>query len=189
MVAFIVPFGTICDKMGPIGNGKPIGTINRGGKMADTDRTKLTQIFDTIEYPEAYRITYLANSIVFPAYAEIKKDFGLVRAEYILLACLSHFEMLTAQDVARISRRPRNTISRAVHRMMDEGYLDRAPDPDDARQARLRITPSGRDLHRKISGYLRRRQDEVLGKLTAEERRTLSSLLKKAALHTAELDN
>jgi len=157
--------------------------------MADTDKTNLTKIFDTIEYPEAYRLTFLANAIVFPAYSDIKKDFGLVRAEYILLACLSHFDRLTAQDVARISRRPRNTISRAVHRMLDEGYLDRAPDPDDARQARLRITASGRNLHMKISGYLSRRQDEVLGALSAQERQTLSSLLKKAALHTASLDD
>ncbi|WP_136442147.1 MarR family winged helix-turn-helix transcriptional regulator [Pacificoceanicola onchidii] len=157
--------------------------------MADTDGSDLTRIFDTIEYPEAFRITYLANAIVFPAYAEIKRDFGLVRAEYILLACLSHFDILTAQEVARISRRPRNTISRAVHRMLQEGYLDRAPDPDDGRQARLRITASGRDLHSRISGYLRRRQDTVLGKLTDAERKTLSTLLKKAALNAAELDD
>lgn len=149
----------------------------------------LTRIFDTIEYPEAYRITYLANAIVFPAYAEIKRDFGLVRAEYILLACLSHFDVLTAQDVARISRRPRNTISRAVHRMLDEGYLDRAPDPNDGRQSRLKITPSGRSLHDRISSYLRHRQDEVLAVLSPDERKTLSTLLKKAALSAAELDD
>ncbi|MEM7523637.1 MAG: MarR family transcriptional regulator [Pseudomonadota bacterium] len=148
----------------------------------------LTRIFDTIEYPEAYRITYLANAIVFPAYDVIKRDFGLVRAEYILLVCLSHFEELTAQDVARISRRPRNTISRAVHRMLAEDYLARAPDPHDGRQARLRITSAGRALHEKIARYLTLRQEDVLAGLTAEERATLSDILKKAALHAAKLD-
>lgn len=148
-----------------------------------------TRIFDTIEYPEAYRITYLANAIVFPVYSEIKRDFGLVRAEYILLACLSHFDSLTAQDVARISRRPRNTISRAVHRMLSDGYLDRAPDPADGRQSKLRITPKGRGLHDKISGYLSRRQDDVLAALSADERANLTALLKKAALHAAQLDD
>lgn len=150
--------------------------------------TDLTRIFDTIEYPEAYRITYLANAIVFPAYADIKKDFGLVRAEYILLVCLSHFDTLTAQDVAQISRRPRNTISRAVHRMLEEGFLDRAPDPADGRQSHLRITPAGREMHGQIATYLSRRQDEVLAGLTAEERATLQRILKKAALHAATLD-
>lgn len=156
--------------------------------MTKTAEPDLTKIFDTIEYPEAYRITYLANSIVFPAYAEIKQDFSLVRAEYILLACLSHFDVLTAQDVARISRRPRNTISRAVHRMLNEGLIDRAPDPNDGRQSRLRITNAGRKLHESISAYLSRRQDEVLDVLSAQERQTLTLLLKKAALHAATLD-
>ncbi|MEP1209272.1 MAG: MarR family transcriptional regulator [Rhizobiaceae bacterium] len=153
----------------------------------NADTPDLAEIFDEIEYPEAFRITYLANSIVFPAYGEIKRDFGLVRSEYILLACLSHFEELTAQDVARISRRPRNTISRAVHRMLAEGFLQRAPDPSDGRQARLRITRLGRDLHHKIASYLVRRQDQILGGLSTSERSTLSKLLKKAALHASRL--
>jgi len=157
--------------------------------MTKPSEPDLTEIFDTIEYHEAYRITYLANAIVFPAYAEIKRDFGLVRAEYILLACLSHFDVLTAQDVARISRRPRNTISRAVHRMLDERFIDRAPDPDDGRQSRLRITDAGRELHLRISSYLARRQDEVMGVLTTKERKTLAQLLKKAALHAAQLES
>lgn len=158
------------------------------GSTTGATGAELTRILDTIEYPEAYRITYLANAIVFPAYADIKRDFGLVRAEYILLVCLSHFEELTAQDVARISRRPRNTISRAVHRMLDEGYIVRAPDPHDGRQARLRATAKGRAMHVQISSYLTRRQDEVLSCLTAKERATLSGILKKAALHASTLD-
>ncbi|MGH1463723.1 MAG: MarR family winged helix-turn-helix transcriptional regulator [Cognatishimia sp.] len=157
--------------------------------MDSSNQTDLTRIFDSIEYPEAYRLTYLANAIVFPAYADIKRDFGLIRAEYILLVCLSHYDELTAQDVARISRHPRNTISRAVHRMMDEGFIDRAPDPDDGRQSRLRITSDGRDLHQKISSYLTSRQDEVLAALSTDERATLMQILKKAALHVAQLEN
>ena len=157
--------------------------------MDGTHTPDLSQIFDTIEYPEAYRITYLANAIVFPAYADIKKDFGLVRAEYILLACLSHFEALTAQDVASISRRPRNTISRAVHRMLAEGYLNRDPDPDDGRQSWLRISPTGKALHERVSEYLSRRQDEVLSGLDADERKTLSKLLKKAAISAAKIND
>ena len=158
------------------------------GNADDSEGRDLTAIFDMIEYPDAYRITYLANAIVFPAYGAIKRDFGLIRPEYILLVCLSHFEELTAQEVARISRRPRNTISRAVHRMLAEGYIARAPDPLDARQAKLRITQAGRALHERIAEYLKRRQDEVLAALSAQERQILSEILKKAALHAASLD-
>ncbi len=149
----------------------------------------LSTIFDMIEYPDAFRITYLANAVVFPTYDTIKKDFGLIRAEYVLLACLSHYDVLTAQDVSRISGRPRNTVGRAVHRMLDEGYLARTPDAKDGRQATLRITPEGRALHEKIAAYLKERQENVLSALSAKERHTLSQLLKKAALDVASKDS
>ncbi len=145
-------------------------------------------IFDTVEFRDAYRISYLANAIVMPSYDAVKRDFGIIRGEYLLLVCLSHFPELTAQDVARIARRPRNTVSRAVHRMLAEGYIERVPDPDDGRQARLTITSAGRELHEQIAGYLKGRQEEVLGSLDEVERETLATLLRKAARHAASLD-
>ena len=162
-------------------NLEPMKNNNSEKEAAD-----LTRIFDTVEYPEAYRVTYLANSLVFPAYADIKRDFGLVRAEYILLVSLAHFDELTAQEVAQISRRPRNTISRAVHRMLAEGFLERAPDPTDGRQVKLRITKSGRTMHEKIWTYIFKRQEEVFSCLNPEERETLTALLKKVALHASK---
>ena len=120
-------------------------------KMGDLD---YSNIFEAVEFPDAYKVSYLANAIVFPTYEDVRKDFGLVRAEYHLLLCLAHYSELTAQDVARITRRPRNSISRAVHRMLDLGFLKRVPDPSDARQAKLRITKEGKIMHKKISKYL-----------------------------------
>ena len=148
-----------------------------------------TPLLDTIEFADAYRTTYLAGSIATPAYAAIKRDLGIIRAEYVLLACLAHFDDLTAQDVAHISRRPRNTVSRAVHRMVAEGYIERAPDAEDARQARLRITPAGRALHAKAAMRLKARQEKVLAGLDARERAVFSSLLRKAARQAASLDD
>lgn len=160
--------------------------------MADgsgrTGTQDLTRIFDTIEFRDAYRISYLANAIVIPAYDAVKRDFGIIRAEYLLLCCLSHYPVLAAREVARIARQPRNTVSRAVHRMLVEGYIERAPHPEDGRQARLSITPAGRALHEQIAEHLCRRQEEVLGALSAAERNTLAGLLRKAALHAASLD-
>lgn len=158
--------------------------------MAETSGSRadeLAHLLDHLEFAEAFQVTYLANAIVFPAYTEVKRDFGLIRAEYILLACLSHFDTLTAQDVARLSRRPRNTISRAVHRMLAEGYLARAPDPGDGRQARLRITAKGRSLHAEIAAYLKARESVLLGGLETEEREQLRRTLRKLAVHAARL--
>ena len=140
-----------------------------------------SNIFESVEFPDAYKVSYLANAIVFPTYEDVRKDFGLVRAEYHLLLCLAHYSELTAQDVARITRRPRNSISRAVHRMLDLGYLKRAPDPSDARQAKLRITKAGKNMHKKISEYLVAREAEIFSVLSESERKHVRGLIRKLA--------
>lgn len=157
--------------------------------MSKKARSKqLTDIFETVEFPDAYKVSYLANAIVVPTYEDVRRDFGLVRAEYHLLLCLAHYSELTAQDVARMTRRPRNSISRAVHRMQNEGYLKRVPDPNDGRQAKLTITPEGREMHNKISTYLTNREVELFDILTHGEREHLRELLRKLCLHAAGLD-
>ena len=72
--------------------------------------------------------------------------------------------------------------------MLSVGYLNRVPDPDDGRQAKLSITPSGRALHDAIAKTLVTRQEEVLDALDDSERQEFQRLLQKLALHTATLD-
>ena len=131
---------------------------------------------------DTFRISYLANRLVLPAYNDIKLAYGLSRGEYLLLFCLSYIEELTAQDVAEMTGRPRNSISRAVHRMLDEGYLKRSPDPTDGRQALLRITAKGERLHKRILPLFEEQEAKMLDNLTSEERKLLDSLLKKLVL-------
>ena len=140
-----------------------------------------SNIFESVEFPDAYKVSYLANAIVFPTYEDVRKDFGLVRAEYHLLLCLAHYSELTAQDVARITRRPRNSISRAVHRMLDLGFLKRVPDPSDARQAKLQITNEGKIMHKKVSEYLVAREAEIFSVLSGSERKHFRNLIRKLA--------
>lgn len=148
----------------------------------------LTAIFDAVEFRDAYRISYITNAILVPSYDAIKRDFGLIRAEYLLLLCLAHYPVLSAKDVAKMTRRPRNSISRAVHRMLAVGYIQRAPDPDDGRQAKLTITLDGRTLHTQIAEVLRARQQTVFEPLNDSERTALDALLTKLAVHASTLD-
>lgn len=157
------------------------------GKKPAQDQQDLTRIFTDVEFSDAYRISYLANAIVVPTYEDIKRDFGIIRAEYHLLLCLYHYPVLTAQDISRMTRRPRNSISRAVHRMLEEGFIVRAPDPQDGRQLCLSITPRGRTLHERVAAYLVKREAELLEILPSAERETLRRTLQKLAMHAASL--
>ncbi|MDP7391731.1 MAG: MarR family transcriptional regulator [Pseudomonadota bacterium] len=146
------------------------------------DGRDLSVIFERSTIRDTFRISYLANRLVLPAYNDIKRVYGLSRGEYLLLFCLSYIEELTAQDVAEMTGRPRNSISRAVHRMLDEGYLKRSPDPTDGRQALLRITAKGERLHKRILPLFEEQEAKMLDNLTSEERKLLDSLLKKLVL-------
>ena len=139
------------------------------------------------ELRDTFRISYLANRLVLPVYEEIKQVHGLSRGEYLLLFCLSHTRELTAQDVAEITGRPRNSISRAVHRMLEEGYLTRSPDPSDGRQALLRITGKGREVNDKILPRFRQQEERILNNLNPDERTVLATLLTKLVHGPADL--
>ena len=140
---------------------------------------ELAAIFERNEVRDTFRISYLANRLVIPVYEDIKREFGLKRGEYLLLFCLAHIEELTAQDVADMTGRPRNSISRAVHRMLEDGYLTRSPDPADGRQALLRITSEGQELYRQIVLRFLVREEQILCALDSDERRQLDRLLAK----------
>ena len=133
---------------------------------------------------DTYRLSFMANSLVLPVYDAIKRDHGLNRGEYLLLFCLAHVPRLTAQQVAWLTGRPRNSISRAVHRMLAEGHLDRVPDPGDGRQAILTLTNRGRRLHERILPLFEARERRLLGCLDPAERAQLDGLLGKLVAHT-----
>lgn len=145
----------------------------------------LMAIFSRNEVRDTFRISFMANSLVLPVYDEIKRQHGLSRGEYLLLFCLAHLPELTAQDVANMTGRPRNSISRAVHRMLSEGFLDRTPDPDDGRQAMLTITPKGRKLHERIVQGFIARENKLLGVLDREDREALDRILEKLVLRNS----
>ena len=151
-------------------------------KERQMQRPEPEEFLPRVEFRDAALLSFLTSAIIVPAYDAIKRDLGISRPEYLLLLCLSHYPVLTAQDVSRLTGRPRNSISRAVHRMLAVHHIERAPDPSDGRQARLTITPSGRALHEQISDLLYKHQERVLSGLNARERRQLADLLQKAAV-------
>ena len=89
------------------------------------------------------------------------RDHGLKRDEYMLLYCLSHFAELTAQEVAKMTERPPNSISKAVLRKLKKGYFNRSPNPTYVHQILLRIASKGRNLHERVLPRFVSREKEI----------------------------
>jgi DNA-binding MarR family transcriptional regulator len=76
-------------------------------------------------------------------------------------------------DLATRERITPPTLSRIVAGLVEHGYVERTPDPDDARAGLVRLTPAGEEL---LTGLRSRRTTELaarLARLAPEDRDAL----------------
>jgi DNA-binding MarR family transcriptional regulator len=128
---------------------------------------------------DGYRIGLWANFYTVPVFAEIERRFGLLRDENNILFCLTHYGSLTARSICEVTARPKNSVSRAVERLLGAGLIRRETDPADRRKGVLTITPKGREILAQTSVLFQEREALMLRRLNAADRRTLDRLLTK----------
>ena len=97
-----------------------------------------------------------------------------------------HFAVLAALDefgpASQIAIGQRCGIDRSdthaiVNDLVDGGYAEREPDPQDRRRNIITITAAGRGRLAELDRIVERVQDKLLGALTPEERRQFVGLL------------
>jgi arsenite methyltransferase len=88
---------------------------------------------------------------------------------------------LMLNQLARELHLDKSTASRVVASLEDKGYLRREEDPADRRALRLRLTPSGETLHRRIRSEIEARHAALLAEIDPQARRTATALLRRLA--------
>ncbi|HEU0306214.1 MAG TPA: MarR family transcriptional regulator [Lysobacter sp.] len=86
-----------------------------------------------------------------------------------------------SQALADALRLDKSTTTRVVDALVRKGYVERLPDPDDARAVSLRVTREGRKLYEKINGELIAQQIELLRDLDPEARAGATEILRRLA--------
>jgi len=86
---------------------------------------------------------------------------------------------LTMGELSNTLSVPLSTATRIVDWLVDNGYVQRLPDPEDRRVVRVALTDTGREMHRIIENYIRQRVQQILSCLTTEERAKLLVLIGK----------
>ena len=110
--------------------------------------------------------------------------YGLTRPEYTILFGLGLRDGVSASDLSVSYGYPKNTLSRAIHRLIARGMIRREARNGDRRSYLLRLTPRGRALYVKTLPEFVAMQDGMLAPLSAKERETLSVLLAKVVMGT-----
>lgn len=127
----------------------------------------------------SFRINFIALQFNEPIYRFIEREYGLQRPEYVVLYSLGLCDGLTASAICSSSGFPKNTISRAIQRLVDKNIVRREVDPADLRSFVLYVTQEGRRIVDETVQPMMDREKVMLSGLTAAEQLMLSELLAK----------
>jgi MarR family transcriptional regulator, organic hydroperoxide resistance regulator len=106
-------------------------------------------------------------------------ELGLSAGQEALLREVATRDGIALTELAaRLGVEP-PTVTNMATRMERGGFVERQPDPNDARVKRLHLTPKGRHLLREVQRRCRAVEREALAALSADERAELARLLRK----------
>jgi DNA-binding MarR family transcriptional regulator len=127
-----------------------------------------------------FRLNRLAAEVSAELSSEYQERYGLDIPEWRVLATLGfRDDACTAQYISHCTRTHKSTISRAVTALMKRQLVERVENQDDRREFKLRLTRKGKALYQQLIPRLKRREQEILSCLSAQERKDFARLLGK----------
>jgi MarR family transcriptional regulator, temperature-dependent positive regulator of motility len=130
----------------------------------------------------AARFNYLALRYNQPLYGWVEERYGLARVEFVVLYSLGLMEGVTASEIASSTAFPKNTMSRAVNRLVKLGLVTRVTGAQDRRSQPLSLSAAGRKLLDEALPRFVSLEQDMLQPLSLAERETLSTLMAKVVL-------
>ena len=130
-----------------------------------------------------YRLSILSNRVSQAIAREYTDRFSLSMTEWRVMAVLARFhgEGMSAREVADRTAMDKVAVSRALARLTAAGRVSRSTHGGDKRRSVLRLTAKGWKIHDTVAPRARAHERELLGHLTADERKMLTQILDKLA--------
>ncbi len=119
------------------------------------------------------------------AYTEAFAPLGLSEGDYGVLVSLRRAgapHRLTPSDLARSQMMTSGGMTAAIDRLERKRLVTRLPNPNDRRGSLVELTDEGRDAVDRAMELHAVAERQLVGALTATERRTLEQLLRKLLL-------
>ena len=100
-------------------------------------------------------------------------------AEWFILAHLGEYSPRTLRWLAKATLLDKGQLSRAAAVLVEKRYIEKAPDPNDARSALFSITPQGEAVRTSVMAARRVLNVRLAELMTPEERVALDRALEK----------
>lgn len=133
---------------------------------------------------DAWESLFRAQSLLFQQFTESKAWQGRSPREYDVLYQLGRAgdAGLRQRDLTGRLFISQPSLSRMIERLVEEGLIERRPDPRDGRGALLALSTAGRELQRRIgAGHATDIAAAMRARLTDAELRELTRLTRKLA--------
>lgn len=140
---------------------------------------------DAIARIEAALITLVRRATDPRANRDVNRAAGIdiERAGAVMLARVEELEPARLSELADAAGVDTSTASRQVARLVEDGLVERSPDPDDGRATAHRLTPAGRDVRQRLNAARRAWFDDVLADFDPRERTRFADLLERFVAH------
>jgi DNA-binding MarR family transcriptional regulator len=99
---------------------------------------------------------------------------------YLAAEVLIHYEgPISMGEFSRYLEVPFSTATRTMDWLVNNGYAQRLPDPNDRRIVLVELTQAGKETYHLFSSFLLERVEQALSRLTPTERETFIELFNK----------
>ena len=157
---------------------KAVSSQGATGWRAENASNKASR-FDLFRFVP-FRLNRLAAEVSAALSGEYQERYGLDIPEWRVLATLGfRNDACSAQYIAHCTRTHKSTISRAVTALMTRQLVERVENEDDRREFQLRMTRNGKALYEELIPRLRRKEQQILSCLSAQERKDFALVLGK----------
>jgi DNA-binding MarR family transcriptional regulator len=106
-------------------------------------------------------------------------EVGLALGDGRCLAAVGSFEPLSVNKLAQVANLNKAQASRSAQYLVEQGLVAKADTEGDGRGVQLTLTPRGRKVWRKTMDFIHRRNEEIFGSITPQERRVIGELFDK----------
>lgn len=130
----------------------------------------------------SFRLNFISYGFNGPVYRWIEDRHDLVRPEFVVLYAVGLKEGVAAKNIVASAGLPKNTLSRAIRKLLTRRLLKRETDQHDLRSYGLWLTPAGRAIFDETMPVMVEHQNAMLSALSESEQRTLCVLLEKLVI-------
>lgn len=128
------------------------------------------------------QLAYMIASLNRQLEAELEdrlRPGGVPIEQYRILEVLDASEPVAMGEIAQQSLIEAPTLTKIVDKMVAEGLVYRAPDPNDRRRVLILTAPAGKTLFKRLRGVSTAQEQRIVDLLEGEKAAALRTLLKE----------